>query len=303
MKPFQKNPEVFGGTEYMAQGFEEKISRFVPKFQNYLSLVIPGMSPGLMDLYDYPGEIILWMHNNPTQFAPPLFNLLKNKKFQTKIKYIVVVSEYQKQITINEINIESDKIVVIPNAIETRKYDASKFENTGTIRIVNTSTAERGLDVLVKGIEQTDGDFVVEVYNNYYPETMGKLTDDPRIVFYGKTPKATVMRAVERAHIHAYPSIYPETFCLSQAEALSAGCLSVTSDYGAIPEISGKHGIIYPYEADKEKHIQVFAENLKVAINKVKNKEFNPIAQIEYVNNKYSWNTIKQHWIELHDKL
>jgi phosphatidylinositol glycan class A protein len=303
MKPFQRNPNVFGGTEYMAQGFEDKISKFVPKFQNYLSLVIPGTSPQLIDLYNSSKQVILWMHNNPTQFSSPLLNLLNNKNFQTKIKYIIVVSEFQKQITIKEIGIDPDKIVVIPNAIEPINCDLSKFNDTETIRIVNTSTAERGLEVLVKGIERVDGNFIVEVFNDYYPETMGKITDDPRIVFYGKTPKSTVIKAVGKAHIHAYPSIYPETFCLSQAEAMSAGLLCVTSDIGALPEVSGGQTTIYPHVEDKFKHAEIFAEELTKAIKQIKEGTWDPTSQVEYVNNKYCWEAIEERWIKFHELL
>lgn len=304
MKPFQKNPSVFGGTEYMADQFEEKVSQSVPKFQDYLSLIVPGASPQLIDLYNHDGQIIYWMHNNPSQFAEMFFNFFKNKKFQEKIKYMVVVSEFQKQITIDEIGIDADKVYVIPNSIDTRPVNLAKFEQVNPIRIINTSTAERGLEVLIKGMALIeDEDIILDVFNDYYPETMGKMTDDKRINFYGKTPKATVMKFLDAAHIHAYPSIYPETFCLSQAEALSAGALCVTSDYGALPEITQGHGIMYPYKADIDKHAEIFATNLKIAISKIRNKEFNPVPQIEYVNNKYSWDAFKQRWIELHDKI
>jgi glycosyltransferase involved in cell wall biosynthesis len=141
------------------------------------------------------------------------------------------------------------------------------------------------------------------MYNDFYPHTIKDFKSDPRVRFYGKTPKATVLEAVENSHIHGYPSTYPETFCLSQAEAMSAGLICVTSDIGALPEVSNGLTRMYGYEDDLGKHEDLFAEHLTKAIEDIKAGNWNPEEQIKFVNSEYSWERHKERWLELHDKL
>ncbi len=130
-------------------------------------------------------------------------------------------------------------------------------------------------------------DFELDVFGSFNPDKFPELIPDPRVNFYGFSAKATIAKHYKAAHIHAYPSIYPETFCISQAEAMSAGLLCVTSDIGALPEVSGGYTTIYPFESDNVKHQEIFAEHLTKAICDIKSGNWNPDKQIEYVNKTY----------------
>lgn len=299
---FPYSKDSFGGTEYMGRGWHKYISEYVPKFKNYLSLILPGRVPSDDMLFACKKDIIIWLHNTPEQFDFDKIKILKDKKFYSKVKYFIVPSKEHKKITLEQIPIKPEQVYVIPNAIHPLKYEASKFKNIKQIKLINTSTASRGLDVLYNSIISLKEDFKLEIYNDYNPDMEPvEKGFDSRVRFYGKTPKATVLEAVEASHIHAYPSTYPETFCLSQAEAMSAGLACVTSDLGALPEISGGYGLMYPYEADKEKHAKIFAEKLSEAIDTIKSGNWNPEAQIEYINKTYSWDAIKDKWLEFHE--
>ena len=82
---------------------------------------------------------------------------------------------------------------------------------------------------------------------------------------------------------------------------MSAGLLCVTSDIGALPEVSGGHTTIYPYIQNRDKHIEVFAEELTKAIKKIKEGTWDPTNQVEHVNNKYCWENIEKEWIKFHE--
>jgi glycosyltransferase involved in cell wall biosynthesis len=84
---------------------------------------------------------------------------------------------------------------------------------------------------------------------------------------------------------------------------MSAGLVCVTSDLGALPQVSGGFGYMYPYTEDKESHTKIFAEHLTKAIQDVKQGNWNPEEQIKFVNSEYSWERHKERWLELHDKL
>ena len=300
---FAHNTAAFGGTEYMATTFKKKVVDHLPKLNNYDCIIMPGNLPPLDALYRSRKQIIVWMHNTSYQFDKYLIDAFFRRELVEKIKYIVVVSEFQKQETIKHLDIDESRVVVIPNAIEPLQYDPSKFDNPKKVKLIHTSSMDRGTDVLLNSIKFIDRDFRLEIYNNFNPHDYSEYEPDPRLRFYGRTPKATVIEAVENSHIHAYPSIYPETFCLSQAESMSAGLVCVTSDIGSLPEVSSGHTRIYPFEDDRFKHAEVFAEHITKAIDDITNGNWNPEEQIKFVNSEYSWERHKERWLELHDKL
>jgi len=301
-KPFIYNPNAFGGTEYMGRGWHKTIVSYMPKLKNYDAYIIPGITPNMEDIAKSDKQLIVWMHNTPQQFDEYHLQILKNPKFLEKVKYFIVPSEHHKRLTLEEIDINPDSIYVIPNALEPLKFNKSKFDNPSQIKLIHTSSLDRGLEILLYAIPHIKEDIRVEVYNEFYPDLQQQApVFDPRVKFYGKTPKATVLEAIENSHIHAYPSTYPETFCMSQVESMSAGLVCVTSDLGALPEVSGGFGYMFPYEKDKSKHTESFVNNLNKAINDIRKNNFDPTAQIEYVNKTYSWEAIKQKWIEFHN--
>lgn len=300
---FNYTKDVFGGTEYMGRGWHKHVAAHVPKFDNYLSLIIPGVTPSPQELFTSSKEIIVWMHNTPQQFDLDKLAVLRNPEFLKRLKCFVVPSEEHKRLVLLEISIKPEQIYVIPNALDPLTYNPSKFDKPVKIKLIHTSSPDRGLDVLLNSLANIEADFRLEIYNNFYPDLIQGFEADPRVRFFGRTPKATVMEAIESAHIHAYPSIFLETFCISQVEAMSAGLLCVTSDYGALPEVSGGYGYMYPYTQNNQEHIKLFTNSLNQALEDIRNGSFDPTAQIEYVNKTYSWDAIKEKWIDFHKLL
>ncbi len=298
IKHFPYNINSFGGTEYMGRGFEKKILPFMPKLDNYLCVIVPGMAPSYEEMFNSNKPIIFWMHNTSTQFGTEAEEFLSDNKFINNLKYLIAVSEYHKENIIKTTKIPADKIYVIPNAIEPLKYEPKNFDK---IKIINTSSPERGLDVILNSLFFIEEDFELDIFSKFNPDEFPDYVPDPRINFYGFSNKAIVRKHYEAAHIHAYPSTYPETFCISQVEAMSAGLLCVTSDLGALPEVSNGLTQMYSLPKTPEEHAKIFAKELTKAIQAIKSGSFDPTSQIEYVNNTYSWEAIKQKWIEFHD--
>ena len=300
---FSYNPNAFGGTEYMGRTWHKYVAKDAPKFHNYISLIIPGIMPHPEYLYTSNKEIIVWMHNTPQQFDADKTDILRHPEFLKRLKCFVVPSEEHKKLTLLEIPVEPEKIIVIPNAIHPLNYNPEKFKAPKKIKLINTSSPDRGLDVLLNSLTLLKEDFELDIFSNFNPSIYPDINPDPRINFYGFSYKRTVLRHYEAAHIHAYPSTYPETFCISQAEAMSAGLLCVTPDLGALPEVSGGKTTIYPYTEDRMEHMKVFAEQISKAIEQVRSGNWDPTEQIEYVNKTYSWEAIKNKWMEFHETL
>ena len=305
--PFMYDQNVYGGTEYMVRTWEELVLPHMVNMENYLCMVAPGISLDVPEVIKDGREVILWLHNTKAQFNPVYVEkILGRKDFTDRIAKVIVPSTWHKIWTSDEMGLPLDRFVVIPNAIVPLKYNPDKFENVKQVKLINTSSAYRGLPILMNCLKQIDLDFRLEIYNDFNPDlqyTGNQDTLDKRVRFYWKTPKRTVMEAVENSHILAYPSTYLETFCLSLAENLSAGNLAVHPDLGALAEVAGGHSITYDYMDDFKDHESLFVEKLTEAIEKVYKGEWNPEEQVSYINQAFSWETITAKWIEFDNSL
>lgn len=300
--PFNYAKDVYGGTEYMAKTWEKLVLPHMVNMEKYLCMIAPGITLDAEGVVKDGRPVIFWLHNTKAQFNPDYVErVLGHKSVIDQIAYIVVPSMWHKIWTAEEMNIPLEKIKVIPNAIFPLTYNPEKFDNIKQVKIVHTSSAYRGLPILMNCLKAIDADFRLEVYNDYNPDlhySDDQNTIDKRVRFYWKTPKVTVMEAVENSHILAYPSIYLETFCLSLAENQSAGNLCVYPDLGALPEVGDGQGIVYEFVDDIKKHETVFAGALTLAIEKIYKGEWNPEEQVSSINERYSWERVTQEWID-----
>jgi glycosyltransferase involved in cell wall biosynthesis len=300
---FMANPKAFGGTEYMVKNFKEKILPYAPQLKNYLCLVLPGINPDIKIETLKNVKVIIWLHNTFSQFGKQTLKEFKEEKIKNNIAYIVVVSEYQKYVIAKEIDFDLDKIVVIPNAIDPVVPKPHKFESVNKPKLIHASSADRGMEVLLKSLKHIDVDFELNIFNDFNPDLLNvnpRLISDKRINFYGKTPKKTVMKYFANSHLHAYPSIFPETSCLTQMEALSAGCFSVYTDLGALPETSLGYGTMIPYN---ELTPERYAQEITKAINEIKTNGFDYNKQSKEISERYSWDVAKQNWINFAERL
>lgn len=304
-QPFRYNNAVYGGTEYMARHMLQKIYPNLPKLDNYQCLIFPGAAIPLSDLIKDERQIIIWLHNTPGQFHPDVQRVyFANPKFWEKVKFAIVPSQIAKDLILRDLpNLNPNLIKVIPNAIIPANYNPDKFKNVSKVQLIHTSGPDRALPILMNSLQYVESDFKLNIYNEFNPDIYPDAPIDKRAMFYGRTPRAAVQEAFEQAHIFVYPSVFEETFCLSLAEGMSAGCLPVYSSFGAVPEISGGRGFMYGAPTDHEEHAKLFAKNLDEAIQLVLSGNWDPTEQIEYINNKYSWDAIAQQWAQLHEEL
>lgn len=305
---FDWNREVVGGTEYMASNVVNKIIKDLDKFKNYYCVCFPG-ALDLSELFDGNKPIIYWLHNHIDQLSHNIQDIMFSDEIKEKIKFVVVVSETHKKVLSSLNLIDDNKIVVIPNAIDPLLYNSNKFNNINKIKIVHTSAPDRGMLVLLESLKYINHDIELNIFNDFYPEKVLEIINynfmnDKRVNFYGKTPKQTVKKYIEQSHIHAYPGLFRETFCISQAEAMSAGCLCVYGNIeeSSLKEISNNFGIFDEMIVNNDyKNVEKFAGMLNTAIEKIKNKNFDPLDQINWINNKYSWDEAYKNWSNFHN--
>lgn len=327
---FNYNKQYFGGTEWMAKNFQERVLPDCLKFFNYNTILLPCGSDFFTDCVNIvysKKETLAWLHNPLDQFNPAIGYLISDPRVLNKIKFLVVVSEWLKNVIVKQTGIDPKKVIVINNAVDSIKYNKDKFKNIDKVKIIHTASPDRAMRVLLESLQYIEEDFELNIFNEFVPDLpqQGMLKslenfNDDRVIFHGKTPRRTVQKSLEESHIYAYPATFEETFCISQAEALSAGCLCVYNNLGSLKDTSSGFGQMYEFDTvfrinpadqttinsrmqNENEHAKVFAKELSKAIKTIKDNKHNPDKQVEIINQKYSWDVFVQSWKKLHDLL
>ncbi len=286
---FTKDPEQYGGTELQSQEWIKNIFPSIPFFKQFHWTLWPAE---LTEPTNQP--IIVWIQGPPEEEI-----LLYLDKFYRQIAAIVFVSNWQMKEYLKYRNIRSEICHVInPFIFPIQQHKKPKLES---INIVYFSPPDRGLSTLLEAFKNINNDKIfLHLYKNE------QIQSGNNIISHGKVSQKQMHKELQNMHIFAYPLCYTETFCISLTEAMSAGCYCLTSDRAALAETG--LGIIDQYHykdnftSDNNEHIDLFTKKLKQAIQNVKNG-WDSNQQIEITNKKYSFDSVKNKWIEFAEQL
>jgi glycosyltransferase involved in cell wall biosynthesis len=118
----------------------------------------------------------------------------------------------------------------------------------------------------------------------------------------GYVPNDEVCKALQQAHIFAYPCVFEETACLSMIEAGAAGCKLVTTNIGGLPETGSEWATLVPIQASREELVMSYASVLNDTIDKCKTFKGDE-KQSEFYNTNYSWDKRGPEWERLFNAL
>lgn len=309
IQPNETNKNSWGGTEQMGRALTTHITPgLLNKFQVILSRVRE------IDDTRIP---ILWLHDLP---GDPESQKLKDPEYRKQFKKIIFVSHWQQQMYNTILGVPYSEGIVIKNAIEPIPEDLLIKPNPeNKINIIYHPTPHRGLELLVPVIKEMVKyypEIHLDVYSSFniygwkqrdepYQKLFQDIKDDPNMTYHGSVGQPELRRAIGRAHIFAYPSIWQETSCLCAIEAMSAGTLTVTSSLAALPETCANYALMYNYTEDVSKHANMFFKVLHHAIGTIKNSSATNYlkAQKEYFDRNYSWQVRKDEWTYLLNSL
>lgn len=181
------------------------------------------------------------------------------------------------------------------------------------IRLVYTSTPQRGLEILIPIFEylaQEQKDIHLDVFSSFkiygwddydkqFEPLYKMVREHPQMTYHGFVPNAELKEHLNKSHIFAYPSIWPETSCRAMLEAMSAGLVCVHPNLAALPETSGSLNVMYQIDmVDKNMHGSIFAGNLNAAIELVRQKKQENMIKFNktYVDSRYNIDFIKSKW-------
>lgn len=242
-----------------------------------------------------------------------------SSKLKSKIHRLVFVSHFQ-QATYNiGRGIPYRNGVVLRNAIEPISFDPQEKAQSrkDTIRLIYHTTPHRGLEILVpvfQELAKNRKNIHLDVYSSFkaynweqrdeaYKKLFEAIDNHPQMTYHGFMSNETVREAVAKAHIFAYPCIWPETSCIAAIEALTSGCAIVTSSLGALPETTMGFANLYPYSENLQEHANVFYRSMEHTIEFLERAPDQHYIsamtnQASFCSEIYDWNKRKQQWID-----
>ena len=294
----------YGGTEIQLEYLHKYVDKdLLNKVQ--ITTSVPEKTP--ID----PTKInVLWVHNSYDQ--PNLYPWFKNKLNHRKYDWYVFNSHWTYEKYRLMFDIPTDISVVIKNGFDDDLIVKSEFKPKEKLKLVYTSTPWRGLDVLLKAMEQIKTDKVeLDIYSStqIYGDAFKKVNDDQFIKLYDKAKSLKyvnykgyidhkeLMKVLHTYDCYVHPSTFEETFCLAAMESLAAGLVTMTTDLGALYETCAEFPIYVPYLKDKEALAKQFAEAIDMLPDLISNVDENRMKfQMKYYRQYYHWSVIKTYW-------
>ena len=199
---------------------------------------------------------------------------------------------------------------MIKNAIEEIKH---KEKPKDKISLIYHTTPWRGLAQLINIFKNLKLDNVelnicssTKIYGEKFDNKMGKnyekLFEECRnaknVNYLGFVDNTKVITLLEKMHIFSYPSIWPETSCISAIEAMMGGCEVVSTNLGALYETCSPFGTFVSFDRNLENLKKKYEKKL---LNSIKNywSESNQKKlklQRETFNTVYSWEARALEW-------
>lgn len=296
-----------GGTEMMKEGL---LSRLDPELASHFNIIcsrVRNINPDKKN--------ILWLHDT---WNDPEAQHLRDEESRKRFTKLVFVSNYQFQTYHLAHKIPYSEAIVIKNAIvPIPEHDKP---DDGVINLIYHTTPHRGLELLVPVFEHLynihEGKIHLDVFSSFniygwphrdepYKELFEKCRAHPGITYHGAVPNDTVREALQKAHIFAYPNIWPETSCISLMEAMSAKCAIICPNFAALPETAGNFANMYQYNEDPNTHANQFANILNAVIRTYRDELH--LAKLSFqkvwIDNSYSWDIRISEWNALLNSL
>ena len=307
-----KNSEVVparGGTEILRDGMVKH-----SKFNEYedLNIILATPDPNKIR---YTKKNILWQHLN---YSDESLAPMKDPSFMKAIDATVYVSHWQLEKFRYLYQIPLENAYVIRNAIEPIEFKEKSRD--GKLKFIYTSTPFRGLGILLDVMEILDRDDIeLDVYSStsvygsgyeahyygVYDDLFNRAREAKNVNYMGYASNEDIHKALQEAHIFAYPSIFEETACLSMIEAGAAGCSLVTTDIGALPETGSMFAKMMTIKSSEKSIAHNYAELLNQSIEdywSILNQNLIR-QQSDFYNQFYSWEVRANEWNLLFEKI
>ena len=265
------------------------------------------------DLLENDKINVLWMHHFVNQEET---KNLASEDFVNKLDWIVYNSNWNLEQHIKKFGLPESKCIVIRNAIEKINFVEKPKDK---ISLIYHTTPWRGLRILLnvfknlnlKNVELDVCSSTI-IYGKKFDSILGKTYKDlfnecknsKNINYFGFLENKKIIKKLQKMHIFAHPSIWPETSCIAAIESMASGCEVVTTNLGALNETCSPFGKIINFEKTPEELEIKYREALLKSIKNFWSDETQKKLKLqrETINATYSWDVRSTEWKKFFDE-
>ena len=256
---------------------------------------------------------ILWLKNNYDQ--PNVYPWFKKKENHAMYDWYVFNSHWSYEKFRMYFDIPCDKCCVIKNGIDYDELIIKKdFKYKKPFKLIYMSTPWRGLDALLESMKNIEDnkEIQLDVYSStiIYGEGFKRENDNLYTTMYDKAKKLknvnyrgymshqNLMKILHKYDACVHPSTWQETFCISAMEALAAGLMHITTNYGALFETCAEFPVYMNYTDNKDKLVDLTTAAILQSHEIYKSVDLSNSLkfQQEYYKRFYDWNHIGNSW-------
>ena len=251
---------------------------------------------------------VLWMQHFINQEE---VKNLGSKDYVNKLDYIVFNSNWNFEKFQYQFKIPESKSLVIKNAIEKIDFHEKPKDK---INLIYHTTPWRGLIHLLKvfkrlNLQNTELNICSStiIYGKKFDSILGKKYENifeeckntKNVNYLGFVENNKIIELLKNMHIYSFPSIWPETSCISAIEAMAAGCEIVTSNLGALYETCTPFATFVGFDSNFDNFEKKYQKALENSVKNFWSKENQKKIrfQQEVINLTYSWNVRSKEWI------
>ena len=300
------NNECFGGSENQLR----LLLKYLPdeSFKD-INLILNNTDPKLLEKNRIN---ILWMQHFVNQNEA---RNLSSKEYLDNLDYIVFNSNWNFEKFYYQFKIPESKSLVIKNAIKKIEF---KQKTKDKINLIYHTTPWRGLVHLIKIFKNLNlknvelnvcsstkiyGKKFDTVNSKSYEKMFEECKVTKNINYLGFVENKKIIELLKEMHIYSYPSIWPETSCISAIESMAAGCEIVTTNLGALYETCAPFGKLVSFDRNFENLEKKYS---KALVNSIENfwsdETQNKLKlQREAINATYSWESRSAEWKNFFD--
>jgi len=256
---------------------------------------------------------ILWVQHFVNQKE---IENLGSKDYIDALDYIVFNSNWNLEKFYYQFKIPESKSLVIKNAVEKIEFQEKPKDK---INLIYHTTPWRGLVHLLKifkdlNLEKVElticsstkiyGKKFDEVYAKKYENIFNECKKTRNVNYLGFIDNKKIIELLKKAHIYAFPSIWPETSCISAIEAMAAGCEIVSTNLGALYETCAPFGTLVGFDRNfdnlEKKYSKALLKSIKNYWSDENQKKLK--LQAEVINMTYSWDVRSVEWKNFFDE-
>jgi len=231
----------------------DRLSEFLEK--NPIHTIIISRYASFLEIYKHASayQIYIWAHD--TCLLPYGCGLKSEEivdKYIDKITGCICLTEWQQNLYNSKYPQLKNKIHLINNGLnlELFKYN---IKNKKPNKFIYSSCSERGLSIILRLWPQImeympDAELVISSYNKFpkdkEDEIMKKIIDSyDNIRHLGKLKREELYKEMSTAEYWFFPSIFPETSCITALEMLMSEVICVYYPFAGLPDTMKNFGI------------------------------------------------------------